>query len=99
MGIIINHKKHYLTRLPIGIAIILTIAFSPIIIAMTGAWLTEVNTGQPCHEGNCFWMTLVWFGIVTVPGGFIILSLYTLIVIIDTVRLLRKRPKPNKTKH
>lgn len=89
MGFIIRSKKHYLTRFPLFLLFIIFIGLSPFIIGFTGAYLTELFTGEPCHEGNCFWMVLPWFGIfITLPLGGILLLVYFIIILIDTIKLM-----------
>ncbi len=90
MPIIIKEKKHFLTRFPIWLIVIVFVTFSPLIIGLIGAWITELTTGQPCHEGNCVWMTIPWFTIVTIPIGGFAFWAYIIIIIIDSVKLFRQ---------
>ncbi|AHM59326.1 hypothetical protein D770_05295 [Flammeovirgaceae bacterium 311] len=90
MGTIIKNKRHYYTRFPIWLALILLFGLSPMIIGFFGAWVTELITGESCHEGNCTWMVLPWFTIITLPVGGGILLVYLVIIVIDTIRLLKK---------
>lgn len=93
MGLIIRKKKHYLTRFPVWLAIIVFCALSPAIIGLVGGWLTEISTGEPCHEGNCTWMVLPWLTVITLPVGGIILIAYLVIILIDSIKLFNE----NKT--
>jgi hypothetical protein len=79
-----------LTRFPIWLALIIFSALSPIIIGFIGAWVTEIITNEPCHEGNCTWMVLPWLAMITLPIGGGILLIYLIIILIDTIRLLNK---------
>ncbi len=91
MGLIIKNKRHLRTRLIPWLLVIVFLAISPILIGVLGAWITELNTGETCHEGNCSWMVLPWFGMITIPIGGIILIIYIIIVIIDAVKLDQQR--------
>ncbi|AHM59297.1 hypothetical protein D770_05150 [Flammeovirgaceae bacterium 311] len=90
MGIIIKNKKHYYTRFPIWLSLILLFLLSPVLIGFIGAWITELITSEPCHEGNCIWMVLPWLTIITLPVGGIILLIYVVIILLDTVKLMTK---------
>lgn len=89
-GTIIQHKKHYLTRFPIGLAIILFFSLSPFLIGLAGSWLSELMNGEPCHEANCGWAVLPWLTLLTLPAGAAILFAYLVIVILDTIKLTRQ---------
>lgn len=92
MGLIIKHKKHLYTRFPLWLFVIVFAAFLPFTVGFTGAYLTELFTGEDCHEGNCFWGALPWLGIfITLPGGAIALVVYLIIVLIDSIQLWRKK--------
>ena len=90
MAFIITNKKQYLTRLPFHIFIIVFITFSPLIIGGIGAWITELN-GDSCNEGNCIWMVLPWLTLFKMPIGGIAFLVYTILVALDTIKLLIKR--------
>ncbi len=94
MGIIINDKKHYLTRLPLWFIFIVLIGLSPILIGLLGAWITELTTGLPCHEGNCIWMALPWMAMLTVPIGGIGLIIFLIVIFIDTISLINRKNVP-----
>lgn len=87
MTLIIKNKQHYFTRLPIGIAFIVIIGFLPLIIGIIGANITEWTTGEPCHEGNCFWGTIPWLTFYTVPIAALAMLVYLVIVVIDVTKL------------
>ncbi|MEL6864804.1 MAG: hypothetical protein AAFP19_10305 [Bacteroidota bacterium] len=88
MGIIIKKKKHYYTRFPLWLLVIVVLSLSPFIIGFTGAYFTELITGEPCHEGNCSWGAIPWLGIFfTLPLGAVILAIYLIIVVIDAINL------------
>lgn len=84
---IIQTKKHYLTRLPLGFLGITLFAFSPFLIGVMGAWATEKFSGQPCHEGNCGWMVLPWLTVFTLPIGAFLLLVFLLMVVRDSLDL------------
>ena len=91
MGIILKTKKHFLTRFPLWLIIISFLALSPFIIGFFGAYLSELITNKPCHEGNCFWGVIPWFGIfITLPIGGIALLIYLIIIVIDFFKLIKK---------
>ena len=90
MGIIINHKSHYYKRLPFWILGIIFLSLSPFIIGLSAAWLTEQLTGESCHEGNCVWGVIPWFGLYTLPIGVIGFLIFIVIIIIDSIRLSNK---------
>ena len=88
MGLIIDKKKHYLTRFPLLLIAILFIGFSPIIIGITGDWVTELLNGQPYqNEGYWNWMNLVWYGMYTIPISGFLLIIFLVIILIDTKKI------------
>jgi peptidoglycan biosynthesis protein MviN/MurJ (putative lipid II flippase) len=89
---IIKEKKDIFVRFPIGAVLVILAALSPMIIAMIGAWFTEMITGTPCHEGNCIWMVLPWLCLLTIPGGFVFLIVYLVMGFTEYARI-RKREK------
>lgn len=96
MGVIINHKKHYSTRLPLWLIGIVFVGLSPIIIGLLGAWITEITTGQACHEGNCMWMTLPWLAMLSIPIGGIGLIIFSIIILIDSISLIKRKNDTTK---
>ena len=95
LGIIIKHRKHYLTRLTLWLIVIVFIGLSPILIGFLGAWITELSTGEPCHEGNCNWMVLPWMGMITIPISGLGLLLFLIIILIDSISLKKQQHKHN----
>lgn len=87
MGILINKRSQIITRLGIGLIIILFTAFSPFIASMIGSWLTELFTNEPCHEGNCFWGAIGWLFLVTFPLSVLLLIIFVIITINDILKL------------
>jgi|TARA_B110000285_G_scaffold102200_1_gene116294 hypothetical protein len=87
MGIIIKNKKDYYTKFIIWLFVIILGGLSPFIIGFIGAYLTELTTGEPCHGGNCFWEVIPWYGILTLPISLVILIIFLIIVIIDSIKL------------
>ncbi len=87
---IIRNKKDLMIRFPIGLVLIILIGLSPFIVGGIGSWFWELRTGQPCHEGNCFWMALIWYFFITIPLAGLLLILYLIIVAKDTIRILKK---------
>jgi hypothetical protein len=87
---IIKRKRHYLTRFPIWFVAILFFALSPYLIGVLGSWLTELSTGQPCHEGNCGWMVLPFFTFITLPMGALGLLIFLVIVLQDSLEIWSK---------
>lgn len=95
MPLIVKHKKHLLTRVPLFTFIIMFIGLAPVIIGLTGAWITELTTGKSCHEGNCGWMVMPWLGMFTIPIGLLLFIVFFIIVFVDTVAL--NKNKQNST--
>lgn len=91
MGLIIKNKRHYLTRLPLWLAIIVLIGFSPTLIGVFGAWVFKLKTGQPCHVGGCEWLTLSWLTIITLPIAGLLLLIFLIIVLIDSINLSKSK--------
>lgn len=91
----IRSKRHYLTRLPLGIFIILIIAISPFIVGFTGAYFSEMITGEPCHEGNCSWAAVPWFFMITIPVGILLFIIYGITAIVDSYKLFKKDTPTN----
>ncbi|MBV6641127.1 MAG: hypothetical protein KI791_10425, partial [Cyclobacteriaceae bacterium] len=80
MGIIIQKRRHYLTRFILWSVIILLLGFSPVLVGAIGAWISELQTGVPCHEGNCSWMVLGWLTLITWPiSAFIVFVLFVIV--------------------
>jgi hypothetical protein len=94
---IITHKRHYLTRVPAGILGIVLVSLSPLLIGIAGAWLTEQQTGEPCHEGNCGWMVLPWFVMITVPLGGMAMLGFLLVILRDSIALFNIDSAPKHT--
>lgn len=90
MGLIIKDKKHYITRFPLWILIIILFLFSPLIVGLIGGSLSELFTDQACNEANCFWAALPWLMFYTVPIGLVLLLIFFIIIIIDSFTLLNK---------
>ena len=87
---IIEQKRHFFTRLPLGLLVIAVFSFSPYIIGVIGAWMTEQFTGQPCIEGNCIWTAIHWLSVITFPAGAFTLLIYLLLAFNDAVAVLNK---------
>jgi xanthine/uracil permease len=90
LGLIINNRKHLLTRFPIWFALIVLFGLFPLLIGVVGGWITELSTGEPCHEGNCGWMVLPWLTLFTLPIGGVLLFVYMIIILIDIIGLLKE---------
>lgn len=89
MGFIVSSKKHIYIRIPLIIIMLLVLAISPILISMAGAWLTELITNEPCHEGNCIWVAFGWLFLVSVPTAILFAIIFLVIIVIDLVKLFR----------
>jgi chromate transport protein ChrA len=76
---------------------VVLVGLSPVIIGLVGVWITEITTGQTCHEGNCTWMALPWFATISIPMGGIGLIILLIITLVDSISLL-KRKHHNTTK-
>lgn len=86
---IYNSKKHW-WRLALGFGLIGFFAFSPFIIGIIGAYISEMRTGEVCHEGNCYWGTLPWLTFFTMPIAAMIGFIFFVIAVIDVVRVWNK---------
>lgn len=93
MGLIIKTNKHYITRVPIGLAAIIFLGIFPIVTGFLGAWLSQTLTGTPCNEGNCVWAVLPWLLMFTLPIAAFVLLIYLIIILIDSILLIRKAGK------
>jgi ABC-type multidrug transport system fused ATPase/permease subunit len=91
MALIIKSKKHYLTRFPLWLILIVLFAIFPALVGLLGSWIVETSTGEPCHEGNCIWMVIPWLSLITVPAGGIALIVYLVIVIMDSIQLMKAK--------
>ena len=87
MGILINKSTQILPRTLIGLMVIFLIGLSPILASIIGANLTELITGEPCHEGNCFWGAIGWLFFMTFPIAGLLLIVFIIVIIIDIVKL------------
>ncbi|WP_304232916.1 hypothetical protein [Jiulongibacter sediminis] len=93
MGLIIKNKRHLMTRLPLWILVILLIGFSPAVIGLLG----EILDSESCRSGDCIWTTVPYFSMFTVPVAFIILVVFLIIVIIDSIRLFKSKQGNSKS--
>ncbi|MGB2128812.1 MAG: hypothetical protein ACPHXR_04965 [Flavicella sp.] len=91
MGLLIKHKKQYLTRIPLGLLLISLFAFAPIIIGMLGSWITKLVTGGSCGTNNCIWAVVPYLMIASFPLSLMALALFLLLITIDSVGFLRKK--------
>lgn len=87
MGLIVKSKKHLYSRVPIILILIVIFAISPILISMIGAWMTELITNEPCHEGNCFWGAFGWYFLLTIPIAGVLFIIFIIILITDITKL------------
>ncbi|MBK0369405.1 hypothetical protein [Flavobacterium agrisoli] len=70
------NKKRDIILIPIGLLIIISLGLSPAFMGLTGAWLLKTMTGNSCHEGNCYWMVLPWFCVITLPISLLYCAVY-----------------------
>ncbi len=96
MGLIIKNKKHYLTRIPLGILVCITIGLSPVIIGFIGKWVSVNIFGIPCRGGNCAWDVLHWFALFTIPAGVIAFIIFLVIILTDMISLTNNKRHANK---
>ncbi|MFN7117580.1 MAG: hypothetical protein ACK4TA_12330 [Saprospiraceae bacterium] len=90
MALIIKKSSHLYTRVPILFILVGLFAFSPILISIVGANLSEFLTNEPCHEGNCFWGAFGWLFMLTFPLAGLLFIILLIIVIIDAGQLKKK---------
>ncbi len=88
---IIKKKRDIYIKIPLGIVLICLLGFSPLLIGAAGAWVTELITNEPCHEGNCFWGAFPWLLLTTIPVAAVLLVVFVFFVIVDTIRLFLKK--------
>lgn len=86
---IYNSKKHW-WRLVLGFGLIAFFSISPFIIGIIGAYVTELQTGEVCHEANCFWGAFPWYTFFTIPVALVIGFIFSIISIIDIVKVWSK---------
>jgi uncharacterized protein with PQ loop repeat len=86
----IRNKKHYYTRLPLGIFLIILFTLSPLLIGLGGAWLSSLLTGEAANEGNSAWLGLPWLIMISLPIGILFFILYGIVVIVDSIKLSRQ---------
>ena len=96
---ILKEKKHLYTRFPLLCLGIVLLAFSPLIIGIIGANITERWTGEACHEGNCTWMVLPWLSMLTIPIGGIVLLIFLVVGVRDILEIRRKKKDINLPGH
>jgi len=87
MGTIINHKKHFYTRIPLGILVIVFMGVCPFVIGMIGGSIYEFTTGNTCHEGNCPWAALPWLCLISIPSAALLFVVFAIIIILDVIKL------------
>ncbi len=87
---IIKRKRHFFTVFPVWFIAIIFLGLSPYLLGILGSYLTELSTGEPCHEGNCGWMVLPFFTFITLPMGILGLLVFLAIVLQDSIELLNK---------
>lgn len=84
---IIKTKKQIYTKLPLLLLSILLLGAAPLLIGLIGAYFSELATGTPCHEGNCFWMVLPWYVFFTFPLSLLALVIIGIISVKDILKL------------
>ena len=90
MKLRIRNKKHYYTRLPLGIFLITLFTFSPVLVGFGGAWLSSLLTGEVANEGNSAWLGFPWLIMISLPIGILFFILYGIVVVIDSIKLSRQ---------
>ena len=87
MGFIISKSDHLYRRIFLGLALLVFLAISPVLIGISGAYLTEWLTGESCHEGNCVWGALGWLAFFTIPLSGVLFLVFALVVFLDIRKL------------
>ena len=87
---IIEQKRHFFTRLPLGLLVITLFSFAPYIIGIIGGWISEQTTGIPCNDSNCTWTAVHWLSVITFPAGAFALLIYLLLAVNDGVAVLKQ---------
>jgi len=85
----INKPKSFFDRIPLILILLALFAFSPVLIGFTGTWITEMQTGEPCHEADCYWGAFGWYTFITLP----IAGVQFIVLIILINRNAGKKPK------
>lgn len=82
-------KSRDFWKIPFILLGILFIAFSPLIVGLIGAWVTEIMTQEPCHEGNCTWGALPWLMLISIPFAGGLLVIFLILLVIDLINYKR----------
>lgn len=85
MGILFNKRKDFFIRFPLALLLIFIFAISPLLISAVGAELTSMWTGEPCHEGNCFWGAFFWLFIYSFMLAALMLLILLAVLVIDLI--------------
>jgi TRAP-type C4-dicarboxylate transport system permease small subunit len=81
----IKNRKGYLKLLK-AILLVLIIAFSPIIIAISWQWIWGIF-GETINEGNSAVFSIGWLTMITLPVGAIIILLLLIVLIWDSIAI------------
>lgn len=90
---VFKNKRDIWIRFPLGMVLIVLFGLSPILVSMLMSNLTELLTGEPCHEGNCIWGGIGWLFLITLPVALILAVVFLIVSIIDIVKILSNSPK------
>lgn len=75
----------------IGIYLFLCmLAILPVLAGFAGMFVEETITGRRAHEGNSIFGALPWLALITIPAGFVLLIVWTIIVIKSNIAFYRK---------
>ena len=95
---IIRKKRDLYLKLPLGLLFLVVLAFSPVIISLIGVWYHEVDTSQPCYDGNCWWSAMGWFLFLSVPFASVLGFIYLLVAYFDMEKLRREMREDESNK-
>jgi len=76
--------------LVLGFGLIIFFSLSPLILGLIGSYFTELQTGEPCNESNCFWGAFPWYMFFTIPIAAVIGFIFFIIAIIDIAKVWSK---------
>ncbi|MBP5983560.1 MAG: hypothetical protein KA734_07550 [Fluviicola sp.] len=86
-------KTADLFKIIIGYLIIIFFALLPLIIAIVGGYFEGIIKGHPVNEGNSGIVSFGWLAMLTIPGGFVLLILYTKLYAKNVMLFMKNRKK------
>lgn len=76
----------------IGVYLFLCIlAILPVLAGFTGMFVEETITGGRAHEGKSIFGAIPWLAMITIPAGFVLLIVWTIIIIKSNIVFYSKQ--------